>query len=86
LGDIISVAGSSTSVFTSKSKWGAINKHCTVEGCSTKKVIDGSNWPRHVKGHTDKGLPKESVCFVSCQGAECDMCPQGKYTKTSHWA
>ena len=76
MGDRISVAGSSTSVFTSKSKWGAINKHCTVYGCSAKKVIDGSNWPMHVKSHTTKSY---AFCFVACQGIECDICPKGKY-------
>ena len=58
MGDSASIADSSMSAVTSKSKCGATNKHCTVEGCSTKKVVDGKNWGRHVKSHTDKGMPK----------------------------
>ena len=75
-----SVSGkSSMSVLTGKSKCGALNKHCTVEGCTSKKTITGNNWPRHVKSHTDKGMAKESVSFVACVGEDCDLCPrQGK--------
>ena len=84
MGDSASIADSSMSAVTSKSKCGATNKHCTVEGCSTKKVVDGKNWGRHVKSHTDKGMPKESVCFVACTGPDCDLCHQGEYyTNTS---
>lgn len=82
--DNASIADSSMSAVTSKSKCGATNKHCTVEGCNTKKVVDGKNWGRHVKSHTDKGMSKESVCFVACTGPDCDLCHQGKYyTNTS---
>ena len=75
-----SVSGkSSMSVLTGKSKWGALNKHCTVDGCTSKKAIDGSNWPKHVKVHTNKGMAKESVSFVACIGEDCDLCQtQGK--------
>lgn len=76
--DNASIADSSMSAVTSKSKCGATNKHCTVEGCSVKKAITGNHWARHVKGHTDKGMAKESVCFVACIGQDCDLCPQGK--------
>lgn len=78
--EIKSIAGSvsgksSMSVLTGKSKCGALNKHCTVDGCTSKKAIDGSHWARHVKSHTSKGMAKESVSFVACIGEDCDLCP-----------
>lgn len=60
---------------TGKGKCGALNKHCTVEGCTYKKAIDGSHCARHVKVHTNKGLAKESVSFVVCLGDDCELCP-----------
>lgn len=63
------------SVLTGKSKCGALNKHCTVDGCTSKKAVPGNHWPRHVKSHTDKGMAKESVSFVACIGEDCDLCP-----------
>lgn len=79
--EIQSIAGSmraksSISVLTGKSKCGAFNKHCTVEGCTSRKTITGNNWPRHVKNHEDKGTAKESVSFVACLGEICELCPQ----------
>ncbi|CDW78222.1 UNKNOWN [Stylonychia lemnae] len=78
------IAESSMSVITSKSKWGAINKHCTVDGCSTKKVINCSNWPSHVKSHATISMLKESVCFIACRSAECDICPLVTQTDTKY--
>jgi hypothetical protein len=57
MGDRATVTDSSMSVITSKSMCGATNKHCTVEGCSVKIAITGNHWARHVKGHTDRGMP-----------------------------
>jgi hypothetical protein len=67
-------------MFVAKNKCGALNKHCTVVGCVTKKPISGSHWARHVKVHTNMGMAKESVSFVVCLDEECDICSalQGK--------
>lgn len=70
--DVGSVSGkSSMSVLTGKTTSGAINKHCSVQGCTTKKVILGSHWSRHVKLHTDKGMDKKDITFNKCEGENC---------------
>jgi hypothetical protein len=66
--------------FTSKTKTGAINKHCMMDKCNSKR-ISGINWSTHVK-KVHKGFlgNKEGRDYVKCAGAGCNACAKGKYS------
>jgi hypothetical protein len=66
--------------FTSKTKTGAINKHCMMGKCNSKR-ISGINWSTHVK-KVHKGFlgNKEGRDYIKCAGAGCNACAKGKYS------
>lgn len=68
-----SVAHSKASGGTTKTKNGALDKHCTIQSCAYKRIT-GPHWSRHVKDHVDKGVPKEQVIPERCTGEGCTLC------------
>ena len=66
------VAGSMISAMTSKSKSGAVNKHCNDIKCGAK-LISGINWSTHVK-RVHGGEEDAKKNFTSCIGLDCAAC------------
>jgi hypothetical protein len=68
---------STFSKMTSKTKSGAINKHCMHEKCQGK-LIAGNNWGVHIKKVHERAVLFCNKDFYFCGGEECHLC-QGKF-------
>jgi hypothetical protein len=57
-----------------KTKSGALNKHCMVKGCDGK-YVNGYNWSKHMKDNHNGLVP----LFTACAGDGCNACINGMY-------